>query len=106
MHIPPNITSSIRAVCVNLWACGFCYTYCFVATYWVIEQYKKQLNQFDMNAEVTQMKLKDILSSKDGFDLFAAHLVNEFSIENLAFIFDVMGVKRECVSHRFAYYLF
>ena len=97
--------SSIRALCMNIWSCTCCYTYCYVATYWVIKQYKKQLNQFDKNREGIQMKLLDILSSKDGFDLFASHLVNEFSLENLAFIFEVMEIKRECANHRFAYYI-
>ena len=43
--------------------------------------------------------LKDILSTKDGFDLFANHLVNEFSTENLFFLFEMMNVKREILDN-------
>ena len=54
-----------------------------------------------MSTEMEQMSLESILLSKDGFDLFATHLVNEFSIENLAFVFEVMQIKNEAINHRY-----
>merc|ERR1712154_226288 len=33
----------------------------------------------------------------DGFDLFANHLVKEFSIENLFFIFEMVQIKHELI---------
>ena len=91
-----------RLLIMNIWACGVCYAYCFIATYWVIWQYKKQLKQFEVDGGIKKMSLEELLLSKDGFDLFATHLVNEFSIENLAFIFEVMRIKKEAIKHRFA----
>ena len=46
-----------------------------------------------------QMPLEELLSTKDGFDLFANQLVKEFSIENLFFVYEVMQTKRDAIDH-------
>ena len=90
-----------RALITNIWACTLCYAYCFIATYLVIRQYNKQMSDNGTDGNKKEMSLQEILLSKDAFMLFATHLVNEFSVENLAFMFEVMQIKNEAINHRF-----
>ncbi len=103
--------SNIRLVITNLFAAIGCYTICLISTYWVIKQYYKQLcanieeqTSKDLKGDIRRFSLEEILSTKDGFDLFANHLVKEFSIENLAFLFEVMQVKDEAINNGLCFY--
>eukprot|EP01084_Bolivina_argentea_P138879 244404_1 len=44
------------------------------------------------------MSLEEIVSIKDGFDLFADHLVKEFCIESLLFLFEMMQIKDQLLT--------
>ena len=96
-----HIQSEVRAIIINVWVNGFCYVYCFISTYWVIRQYHKQLRELSDDKMIfKELTLDEILMSKDGFDLFANHLVNEFSIEHLAFLYEMMQIKQEAIDNR------
>ena len=88
----------LRLIMTNLSSCCICYAFSFASTYWVIRKYNKQLVSMEPSASepagsprgntklastFNHVRLESILASKDGFDLFANHLVNEFSTENL-----------------------
>lgn len=66
-----------------------------IPTVWVIRQYNE--DNRGRAKSLADKSLEDILLSKDGFDLFASHLVKEFSTENLFFVFEMMQMKAECV---------
>ena len=104
IYIPLNLgltfDEEYRALITNIWACISCYAYCYIATYLVIRQYNKQIRD-NGHGNKKEMTLQEILLSKDAFMLFATHLVNEFSVENLAFMFEVMQIKSEAINHRF-----
>eukprot|EP01084_Bolivina_argentea_P292317 502507_1 len=101
--------SMIRLVVMNIFVTSACYIACFISTYWIIKQYEKQKElhvgsvELQTSPSMTQsssqsrMSLEDIISKQDGFDLFAIHLVKEFAIENLAFVFEVMQIKNEAI---------
>ena len=98
--------SNIRLVVSNIASAIGCYVISMISTYWVIQQYYKQLDknieeQTSMDEDIiaNRRTLEEILSTKDGFDLFAHHLVKEFSIENLAFIFEVMKIKKDAINN-------
>merc|ERR1719384_2651889 len=91
--------SWFHVLCMNMFCCLGCYILSFVSTHWVIKQYEKQQNKYKLNMALigNRLSLEEILSTKDGFDLFANHLVKEFSIENLFFIFEMVQIKHELV---------
>merc|ERR1712176_131668 len=93
-------SSNIRIVAMNIFNCSMCYIFVMLSTYWVIKQYNNQL--FEMNSKRTdlQLSLEQILSTYDGFDLFANHLVNEFNTENLYFIFEVVQIKHQAIKNK------
>ena len=84
--------------------CSGCYAYCFIATRWVNKQYGKikkyedEVTEKVKNGESKGLLLTEILSTKDGVDLYAYHLVKEFNIENLLFIFEMMIIKNQLIS--------
>merc|ERR1712228_961076 len=90
-----------RSPVMNLLTCSACYSACFTSTYWVISRYEKQIQRIEhiqsTSPRCPQYDILDILANTDGFDLFASHLVNEFATENLAFIFEMMQIKQQCV---------
>ena len=97
---------------MNIWTVIAAYVACFISTKWVIKQYHKQqsdnleiqkLLTSNQEAHKHHLPLEDILSRSASFDLFANHLVKEFSIENLAFVFEVMQIKLETVNRGFVF---
>lgn len=106
-----GIDTRLRVVLENLLCSLTCYAFCLIPTYWINKQYRKQQ---EWNIQYNQMKedtvksqsiqylsLEELLSNTDGFDLFADHLVKEFSIENLFFVFEVIQIKKEVLKHRY-----
>ena len=97
---------------INLITCMPVYLMCFVSTYWAIKQYEKQqkhqsllqrqksLNSTAREHIENRLSLEDILATKDGFDVFANHLVKEFSIENLFFVYEMVQIKNELHIHQ------
>ena len=106
-----RIDAYFRIVCENLLCSLTCYAFSLIPTYWINKQYRKQEkwnmrfsnfnNADDKSQSIRYISLEDILSTKDGFDLFADHLVREFSIENLFFVFEVVQIKNEVLKHRY-----
>ena len=92
--------SNMRIICGNIATNGVSYFTCLLQTYWVIGQYVKQLKLHANSEELTHFKLEQVLCTKDGFDLFANHVVKEFSVENLFFVFEVMQMKHELISNK------
>lgn len=80
-----------------------------IPTHWVIMQYNKQckkqlIYQIEKSESASEyvnnrLTLEQILATKDGFDVLANHLVNEFSIENLFFVFELVQIKKELIDH-------
>ena len=99
---------NLRVIISDLWGSFGSFGFILLSTYWVIRQYNNELLRNDAlrNGESKKMSLEDILATKDGFDLFANHLVNEFSIENLTFVFQVMQMKYEAMKSRSDVFLF
>eukprot|EP01083_Nonionella_stella_P067055 177098_1 len=105
--------SNWRIMLMNMFTCTACYTMSFVSTHWVIKQYNTQRKKLElctqlllsnsasvMNEVKSRLTLTEVVSTKDGFDSFANHLVREFAIENLFFVFEVVQIKNELVSNR------
>ena len=104
--------STERRIVINLIACVAPHTIGFVATFWAVRQCRKQYykelkskmgdttRKFSDSSAFSEMTLEHILATRDGFDLFANHLVKEFSIENLFFIFELVQIKNELLTHR------
>ena len=99
-------SSNVLVIVGNVASVGVCYTVCFIQTMWVIRQYVTKLKLHSSTEELTHFKLEQVLSTKDGFDLFANHVVKEFSIENLFFVFEMMQMKHDLVENRYFYFLF
>ena len=102
--LPP--ASNIRLVVTNIGAAIGSFGVSMISTYWVVRQYQHQLcaniesqTSTDQDVIANRLTLEEILNCKDGFDLFANHLVKEFSIENLMFVFEVMQIKYEVIQH-------
>jgi len=96
------LKSTVRIVCFTLISAPFYY----ISTKWVIDQYELRMAENvkrTKHAEHCQRKvsLHGIFADKDYFDLFAQHLVREFSIENLLFLLDVTHFKAQCVKAQF-----
>eukprot|EP01084_Bolivina_argentea_P087681 158353_1 len=101
----PDITSNNRIIPTNLVSAMLSYLPCFISTYWAIKQYNKQklIHMMHRNIDYDDNKhlsLAKILSNKDGFDLFANHLVKEFSGENLFFIVEVIQLKNDVIAQK------
>lgn len=97
--------SVTRILFMNLNMCLGCYAYCYISTCWVINMYGKQKKYYEQfakdtveNKEHRNMTLEEILSAKDGFDLLADHLVKEFCIESLLFLFEMMQIKDQLIT--------
>eukprot|EP01084_Bolivina_argentea_P029355 54479_1 len=118
-----NPISNLYILIMNIWTSQGLYVFSLVPTYWVLKQYEKQLslnslkkkkkikiedeksnstqNSRKIQVEYTdKMSLEEILKTKDGFDIFANHLIREFSIENLFFVFEVMQAKNEVITKK------
>lgn len=50
-----------------------------------------------------RLTMAQILKGKEGFECFANHLVREFSVENLFFLFEAMQIKTECIHNNLFY---
>ena len=110
----------LRKIIMNLFTCSCCYVLGYVSTYWVVKQYEREMVRrrsldeeresqtlSDIRSSMSKRwELEDILATKDGFDLFANHLVKEFSIENLYFIFEMVQIKSDLIDHKFGCILF
>ena len=111
--------SNIRIIATNISSCCMCYAFNFISTNWVLKQYRIYNKSQGINIEGTKpyivpersvdprnmMTLGQILSSKEGFDMFANHLVREFSTENLYFIFEMMQIKTLAVDNKYVMFL-
>eukprot|EP01083_Nonionella_stella_P276205 938367_1 len=104
-----------RYIAFNMFTCLCCYIMAFVSTHWATAQFTAQrkmhqplfeemhLNQTldEVQKDVkSRLSLEEVLSSRDGFDVFANHLVREFSIENLFFVFEMVQIKKELLKHQ------
>eukprot|EP01083_Nonionella_stella_P008869 25675_1 len=71
-----------------------------VLTKWVIIQLKTRnmLEQIQHSNCVDGIEFKDILTNTHAFDYFALHLVSEYSLENLLFLYESMKLKSECLN--------
>ena len=103
--------SITRLLVINFVMSLGCYAYCFISTAWVNHQYAKQTKYYKQLRVNTvekpgyqNMTLEEVLSTRDGFDVLADHLVKEFSIENLLFLFDIMQIKNQLISTKFGVY--
>ena len=78
------------------------FTASWISTIWIVWQYRRMrtLPQFDQSASTRQLQFEQVLKRKSAFDLFAVHLVAEFSIENLAFILEVMQIKQDLIDNK------
>ena len=100
-----RINTYFRRVVMSVYAVVFAYYAALLATAWVLYQYNKGLrkNKEVRNTPTTLKRhhrsLESIVATTDGFDLFANHLVKEFSIENLAFVFEMMQIKHQAIAH-------
>ena len=93
---------NIRLIITNITMTIMCYCCSFISTKWVITRYQKELikKTICLNTSVLEnnISFEDILSSKTGFKLFADHLVKEFSIEHLFFLFEIMLIKNDLLA--------
>lgn len=102
--------SNIRTIMTNLSCACTSYTFAFASTWWVIKQYRKTLqsktDHHDTDtATITFMTLEEVFNTVDGFEVFANHLVNEFSTENLFFVLEMMQIKRQILQNKLCMYL-
>ena len=93
-----GVSSILRIIIVNITMGTLCYAYCYISTVWVIHKYNKLTKETNVINSNTPMTLEQILTIKDGFDMFADHLVRQFCIENLLFLFEMMLVKNQLIS--------
>ena len=100
--------TNIRALLTNLCVSSVYYVFSFASTWWVIKQYQKKLkkqNNHDHNQDdpssIQFMTLEQVLNTEDGFEVFANHLVNEFSTENLFFVLEMMQIKNQVAENKF-----
>eukprot|EP01083_Nonionella_stella_P014209 39945_1 len=101
---------NVQILLMNMYTCTCCYLMSFISTHWVIKQYNAQqlrlkvalTRQLSDKSVIDMVKsrwtLEQVLSTKDGFDSFANHLVREFSIENLFFVFEMVQIKNDLVT--------
>ena len=94
--------SNIRVIATNISSCAVCNASGFISTYWIYKEYQRIIKQ---NAQINTdnanvLSLEEILRTKDGFDLFANHLVKEFSTENLLFLFQMVQIKQQAVVNK------
>lgn len=92
---------NIYVILLNIIIGGWCYSFAFISTYWVIKQHNKQSVATPSD---TQLTLEQILSSQKGFRTFADYLVQEFSIEHLFFLFEVMKLKNDLINTQLIIY--
>eukprot|EP00483_Globobulimina_turgida_P003945 UN03953 len=100
---------NIRIIVINIFAAICIYVITLISTYWVIQKYHKQhaanlelqhALSVDHSSTDKCLSLEQILSKQEWFDIFADHLVREFSIENLAFLFETMQIKHEAIKNK------
>ena len=105
-----GIDTRLRVILENLLCSLTCYAFCLVPTYWINKQYEKQqawniqyneMREREKSQSIIYLPLEELLSTTDGFDLFADHLVKEFSIENLFFVFEVIQIQNEVLKHQY-----
>eukprot|EP01083_Nonionella_stella_P175253 609835_1 len=89
--------STLRLIVLSLYVGLSFYFVCGISTWWMLRQYQKQ-SQYH-KAGTSHMNLGALLSKQDGFDLFAYHLVREFSIENLSFLLEIMQIKQQMIGY-------
>ena len=89
---------------MSLFSCVFVFATVWISTIFVIWQYNKSRRHQherlkDQSPTTTHFTLEEILAKKETFDLFAIHLANEFSIENLAFALEAMQAKNDLIHY-------
>ena len=95
-----KVESNNRVIAINVVASLSCYALSIVPSFWVIRQYCKEMGQRTRSKSIENRKsLEQIICTEDGFDLFANHLVKEFSTENLFFLFEMMQLKHNCITN-------
>ena len=86
------------AITVFLDICLF--TMIIIMTRFIEYKYTQKMDRQSVEKRMTEnISLKTILGNKDGFDLFAHHLVKEFSIEHLTFLFEIMQLKYDIIDN-------
>ena len=107
--IAPTIPfdSNLRILVTSLFACFVAFSASWISTIWIVWQYHKMRSRQrahrateDLSPSSSELEFEDVLSNKIAFDLFAVHLVNEFSIENLAFLLEAMQIKQDLVDNK------
>ena len=93
----------IRVICNNMLLGYAGYAVILVYTFWVLRKYKQQMSaqQVDDEENIKRLSLKQVLSTKIGFKLFADHLVRELSIEHLFFLYEIMQLKYELLYQKY-----
>ena len=91
---------NIRLIATNILASVICYLWSFISTKWVITKYENEIIKHNKHNQYNEkyLGLEQVLSTKDGFKLFANHLVQEFSIEHLFFLFEMMQIKNKLIA--------
>eukprot|EP01083_Nonionella_stella_P017886 50081_1 len=103
--------SNIQLLAANLRSSITYYILSFMQTHYVIKHYVEsgergakfvharslsaRMSSHRVNDVENKLSLEEILKTRDGFDVFANHLIREFSTENLFFLYEVMQVKNE-----------
>ena len=99
---PPN--TRIKMVIMNVYITFYLYGFVLVSTAYIYKKYNEQKRYKNcLHHDIPRFKLEDILCTKQGFDLFASHLVHEYSLENLGFIFEMMVIKSKCIESGYVY---
>ena len=109
VFVDPDCTE--RRIGINMLCCIGPHITGLIATYWSINQFNKQerlKKQWSVprkgpsvaSNKAKKMSLEEILATKHGFDIFANHLVKEFSIENLFFVFEMVQVKYDLLAYK------
>eukprot|EP01083_Nonionella_stella_P168976 571916_1 len=93
--------SNLKALLVYIIYMVVVFINTLIATQWVILQHQKRQNIETQLAEqvIHGVALQDVLRNADIFDYFALHLVKEWSIENLIFLYECMQFKTDCVEN-------
>eukprot|EP01083_Nonionella_stella_P060401 157740_1 len=86
---------NIRTIFDNVFVCVWCYALAFISSKWVISKYKIYSL---ITATNNELSLEEVLCDDIGFKLFAEYLVQEYSIEHLCFLFEIMKLKHELIA--------
>eukprot|EP01084_Bolivina_argentea_P126359 223745_1 len=73
----------------------FIFPFCLIATKWVINENQRRMSYAGNTND--KIKFRDIIRNEVAFELFAGHMINEFAIENLLFLFETTYFKQHCL---------